>query len=178
MRLFVSVPCPAAVAAGLRAALDPWLAALPAARWSPPDQYHITLKFLGETTRFSDAEKAAAKALAGLGAFTVAAGGLGVFPSAKRARVLWLDIKEGVPALAAAAARLDGAMSAAGFPADTRAYSPHLTLARMKETPLPTLAPPPEITWTADRVCLMESRLGAGGARHEIRAAWPLKDPA
>ena len=131
MRLFVALDLPPEVVRSL----ENLLAALrPAARiaWSPPANLHITTKFIGWWPDERLPEVAAA--LAGLprrGPVDVAVRGLGFFPNARAPRVFWCGIE--APGLEELAAATDRAAAALGIPPETRPFSPHLTLARIKE---------------------------------------------
>jgi len=99
------------------------------ARWVKAESLHVTLKFIGEqpdsaVERIEDALKTVSG-----GATEIAFGGYGFFPTAKSARVFWIGMKAG-PELAVLASVIDDKMSALGIPKESRAFSPHLTLAR------------------------------------------------
>src|SRR4051794_14644857 len=86
-------------------------------RWARPDQYHYTLKFLGEQP-FHRAEAAVeiADAIAGETApFGFTLNGLGAFPNSQRPATLWVGATEGAEDLAGLAARLDDVLSRRGF---------------------------------------------------------------
>jgi 2'-5' RNA ligase len=59
--------------------------------------------------------------------------GLGVFPDTRNPRVLWVGLREGSALIVRLAEAVDQAMSEAGFPPESRPFSPHLTLARIKQ---------------------------------------------
>lgn len=101
----------------------------------PPENLHITLKFLGETGEdfARRAETALTAALAGVPGFAVSLAGLGVFPPVGAPRVLWIGIQEGERALAELAARIEDALAKAGFSREKRRYEPHVTLARFAQ---------------------------------------------
>lgn len=178
LRLFVACDVPAAT----RDELDERLPreAFPGARWIPPDKQHITLRFLGRTPedRLPDLEAACAEAAEGQAPFTLGLGELGVFPTPKRARVLWVGLRDEARALTVAAERVDLFLEARGWPARVRAFAPHLTLARFKEPqrlttlpPLPVSAPEP---FEVDRLVLYRSILAPRGSRYEVLQGFPL----
>ncbi|MBV9851975.1 MAG: RNA 2',3'-cyclic phosphodiesterase [Armatimonadetes bacterium] len=105
----------------------------PRAAWYNPADYHITLKFLGDVPEMRQPELVAA-------ALPVAARdtlleirlrGIGVFPNARRPNVLWVGVQDN-DTLKELAAQLDGALADLGFRRETRAYVPHVTLARIR----------------------------------------------
>lgn len=105
-----------------------------------PDALHITLKFLGNVDASRVPGLAATLTAAGDGAvpFRLALEGVGGFPNLEAPRVLWAGVADGADGLADLARRVDGACVSAGFPREQRPFSPHLTLARMRDTASPS----------------------------------------
>src|SRR5579884_1179037 len=103
-------------------------------RWVAPEQFHYTLKFLGETPeeRIPSAIEAAHLVAAQTAPFTLILAGVGAFPQQRRPQVLWVGASEGVPLLTELAESLDKALTERGFEPETRRFNPHLTLARIK----------------------------------------------
>jgi len=132
MRLFVAIDIPAEIKDALRYFVD---RLRPTAKisWSPVDNLHITTKFIGEWPELRlDEIKGALTALPAKGAIDIKVKGLGWFPNARRPRVLWAGVQGGEP-LRALAQATEQAVGQLGVPADERDYSPHLTLARIRE---------------------------------------------
>jgi 2'-5' RNA ligase len=132
MRLFTGLDLPPEVARNL----DALVARLrPAARiqWSLPANLHITTKFIGAWPEQRLDDLKAALSARPLPAIAVHIRELGFYPNPRAPRVLVCGIE--APALDALAAETDRAMSAIGIPAETRPFSPHLTLARIKAKP-------------------------------------------
>ncbi|PWU07098.1 MAG: RNA 2',3'-cyclic phosphodiesterase [Terriglobia bacterium] len=131
MRLFVGLDLPAAVVSNLEELLDR-LRPTAAINWSPPENLHITTKFIGEWPEDRLEElKTALAAIPPRAEIPVHIRKIGFFPNPHSPRVFWCGIE--APGLEALAAATDQATSALGVPAETRAFSPHLTLARIKE---------------------------------------------
>lgn len=117
--------------------------AFPAVRlqWVRPESIHLTLKFLGsiEEQQVSEIQQALRSALHGRPPFAVEVGGVGVFPDLRAPRVLWLGLSgpENASAdqqdIGQLAAEVDHALGTIGFPPEDRPFSPHLTLARIKD---------------------------------------------
>lgn len=105
-----------------------------AVRWSRPEAYHVTLRFLGPTPRDRVAGVAAAvrEAVRGVAPFALRLGPLHAFPTPRRPRVVVLDLEPAEP-IVALAAKVERAVVAAGFAPEARAFHPHVTLGRVKE---------------------------------------------
>lgn len=143
------------------------------AKWTPPENIHLTLKFLGDTPVSATAAISAAlsAATAGFSPITLWAGGLSVFPGAKRPRVLWTGIGGETDRLALLQQQVEEHLSAVGFEKEDRPYRAHLTLARFKHR-VDSAALVSEMTrcgdfatdpFTADALYLIESRLTPKG---------------
>ena len=103
--------------------------------WVRPENIHLTLRFLGEIDD-SHVEKIAAhlrKHLAGVESFSLRVRGVGVFPSAKSPSVLWVGAEPLDGSLRLVQAATEAAAQTAGLKAEQRAFSPHLTLARVRD---------------------------------------------
>ena len=151
-------------------------------RWVLADRLHLTLRFLGATPAEALAPLATAldQAAAGIRAFRVSIAGAGAFPSVERPRVLWLGLREGAAELAALASALDAPLARLGWPAPTRPFRGHLTVARTDAAgygagataarALIAAAGSRSSRFEADRVVLFQSHLGRGPARYEALA--------
>jgi len=103
-------------------------------RWSAVDTVHLTLRFLGETDR-SQSERIGAglaQAARGRRPFSLCVGRTGCFPSFRQPNVLWLGVDGDLAVLAELQRSIEGLAQSAGFEAEARAFSPHLTLARAR----------------------------------------------
>ena len=137
MRLFVALEIPAAVRESL-ATLMKELSALEKqspgkkARWVRPGNLHVTLKFIGEAAPNKlDGIAAALSAVRSGQPVELRFRGLGFFPNEKRPRVLWTGIGAS-PNLVAIAGDIERQLEPLGFPREKRAFTPHLTLARLE----------------------------------------------
>jgi 2'-5' RNA ligase len=131
MRLFAGLDVPAEVVRNLERLLDELR---PAARiqWSPPANLHITTKFIGEWPESRVPELIAAlDAVPTRPPIPVEIRRVGFFPNPHSPRVFWCGIE--APGLDRLAADTDGATGTLGIESEERAFSPHLTLARIKE---------------------------------------------
>lgn len=104
-------------------------------QWVRPESFHLNLKFLGDIPeeRVPEVQAALARVAGGYVRFTVDVGGLGVFPDARAPRVLWVGMTGHIEALTRLAADVESALAAIGFAPEEKPFSPHLTLARIKE---------------------------------------------
>lgn len=166
MRLFVAVRPPEEVIDVIDALPRPERHGV---RWSRPDQWHVTLRFLGDV---DDAEPVVAgldAALSGGGAVDV---GLGP-ATAKLGRAVLVVPATGLDGLAAQV--LDATRAAVPVPEDAFAFTGHLTLARCpKGVPRWAVGVPVSASWRAVEVELVASELGGGPPRHEVIARFGL----
>ena len=171
-RLFLAVgfdePTRALVAAHLSA--NGW-ADFPG-RPVPPENWHITLRFLGWVTDVQRDRILASLDDADLGApFRLRLTGLGAFPKPRKATVLWIGVDDGTERLGSIAAACNEAAEGAGFSSEERPYHAHLTIARVRPpvdvTGLVDAFPPLDLRVTVDEITLFRSHLERGGATYE-----------
>ena len=154
-------------------------------RWVRPEGLHVTLKFLGHTP--DDKERVIESALESAAAirpgFDLWLGPLGSFRSRRGARdqVVWVGLSGETAQLLELAADVDRALVAVGFPAETRPFTPHLTLGRMRRgvRSAPSFTedaawPPGDGAFHVGHLSLMESDLRPDGARYTRRLHTPL----
>ena len=181
MRLFVAIDLPAEVVANLER-LVARLRANARIHWSRPGNLHLTTKFIGEwpENRFAEM-KAALGELTQRPPIPIEVRGLGFFPNPRAPRVFWAGV-HAPPDLADLARDTEGALERLGVPSERRPYSPHLTLARIKE-PVPLSAlrqaiasiEPAEFgAFTADRFFLYQSTLEPSGSVYTRLAEFPF----
>jgi 2'-5' RNA ligase len=180
MRLFVAVELPVT----LRTRLS-WMAGgLPGAKWVPPENYHVTLRFIGELPAWRAEE--IHHALDGLSApaFTLQLAGVGTFAKSGKVHALWVGVERN-PALDHLQAKVETALQRAGLEPERRRYNPHVTLARMDGVPEGKIAgwvqghnlfrsdPVP-----VEHFTLFRSRLGKQQAVYEPEVEYPLRSYA
>ena len=106
----------------------------PDVKWVAPGNFHVTLKFLGDVPEdaldgvFSAVEEAAGA----FSPFGFSMLGLGAFPNARNARVVWAGIQDGREQLAELAAAVDAKLAKLGFPKEERDFKSHITIGRVK----------------------------------------------
>ncbi len=105
-------------------------------KWVNPDGVHITLKFLGYVAadRIEIIEGALHQATGDQSRFRLSVDGVGGFPTLNRPRVVWAGVKGDLGRLSVLQSQVEGAMERLGFPEEKRGFTPHLTLARVRET--------------------------------------------
>jgi 2'-5' RNA ligase len=152
--------------------------------WVAPENFHLTLKFLGhvDQPRLESVEAALATALGGRPRFELTCAGIGAFPTPGRPRVIWAGVRDGAEAARRLAEAVDQALTPLGFEPEGRAFSAHITLGRLR-------VPGRDSALTAalegaggrlfgitpiDRVALMRSDLSPRGARYTELTAFPL----
>jgi 2'-5' RNA ligase len=137
VRLFVALEIPAAVRDNLATLIKGLRNAEPKARWARPENLHVTLKFLGETS--SEKLEGIRKALSAVRSEQLVElnfRGLGFFPNEKRPRVLWAGM-DASPNVKLLAASIDQTLERLGFPREDRDFTPHLTIARFSSPRIP-----------------------------------------
>ena len=180
MRLFTGLDLPAEVLHGLERLIE---TLGPAARiqWSPAANLHITTKFIGDWPEGRlDELRSALAGLPSRPPLEIGIRDLGFFPNPRAPRVFWCGIE--AAGLAPLAAETDRATSALGIAAETRPFSPHLTLARIKDRlnfePLQQrIAALPSRDFgrfAANSFFLYHSRLSPGGSVYTKLAEFPL----
>ena len=160
MRLFVAVRPPPEVIEVVAALPRPERHGV---RWTRPDQWHVTLRFLGDVERSEPVAAALATGLAGAPAVEVALG-----PTTERlGRAVLMVPATGLDGLAARV--LDATRDGVPVADDAFGFHGHLTLARWPRGVAGwAIGEPVTATWTAQEVELVRSELGAGPVRHEV----------
>lgn len=145
----------------------------------PSENLHITLRFLGDLDRVAVDRLSGALDDADLpGAFGLRLGGLGAFPRARAASVLWIDVDDGAEELAELQACVDDGCEVAGLGREERPFVPHVTVLRARPAfdarSLVGSTPPLGIRSPVDEVVVLRSVLGGGPARYEPIERFPL----
>lgn len=174
-RLFTALEVPRSVAAGLSLLKG----GLPGSRWVDAENYHVTLRFIGDVDPRQADDLADALDHISAPPIHLKVNGLSVFGSKKpHALITLVEPQSDLIALHADMERLCQRL---GMPADARRFIPHITLARLKNTTPEEaalylsqrgLVSVPE--FTASRFVLMSSRDSVGGGPYAIEAVYPL----
>jgi 2'-5' RNA ligase len=177
-RLFVALRPPRPVRDLLRAAMH----GISAARWQDDDQLHLTLRFIGEVDHHRAEDVAAALGALHARIFAARIAGVGSFERKGWPHTVWAGVEPLAP-LTELHHKVDQRLARVGIAAETRAFQPHVTLARLGRLgrtagPIaPFLArnndlASPRFDFT--HVILYESELAHGGARYHPIARYPL----
>jgi RNA 2',3'-cyclic 3'-phosphodiesterase len=150
----------------------------PAFRWTPKENLHLTIRFVGNVER--SVVEAIADGLAGrpLAGFELALDGIGTFGSGGAVRVVWIGLGEGSDWAGALAAQVEAECSRVGLVGEERPFQAHMTLGRARVrggSKLPDLPAAPHLNpWRADKLILYSSRLTKTGATYEGLKTLPL----
>ncbi len=128
-RLFLAIPLPAIV----REALGGLQEARRGFRWTEPENLHLTLKFIGDCTAEGRETIVTALSAVNVRRFPVTIEGLGLFPRRGPPGVLWAGVAKPHPHLFALHQQIDDTLFGLGIEPDRIRYTPHVTLARVRE---------------------------------------------
>jgi 2'-5' RNA ligase len=150
-------------------------------RWVDPANYHVTLKFLGSTRpevveAIRDRLESRLAPVSGC-EFTTT--GMGAFPSADKARVIWAGVDDPSGGLTSLARIVEDELVELGFPRETRAFHPHVTMGRVRRVDdvSAIVHPVSERIFrktVADAVVLFESVMKSSGSEYVERARFSL----
>ncbi|OFV97785.1 MAG: 2'-5' RNA ligase [Acidobacteria bacterium RIFCSPLOWO2_12_FULL_54_10] len=183
MRLFIAIDLPEEIRSKISDLLDQLKPMTRNVRWSRPETMHITLKFLGETS--PDIMRSVSNRLSTLTnslPFHLRIQGAGYFPSEVSPNIIWLGIEAGPP-LETLANKIEACLVPLGFQKETRPFSPHLTLGRLRsKDSIPVvrqfLSDPDRTNFGSGfevrEFHLYESQLSPGGSVYHKIARFPL----
>ena len=152
------------------------------ARWTPADQLHLTLRFIGEVDDGRrDAVREALARVTGA-PFPLGVEGVGRFPPRGNPGVVWAGVGDGHPFLHRLRQQVDDRLLASGVPIELTPFVPHFTIGRVREAHPATVgqwlkrhrdfAGP---IWRVDAFHLMASEPVPGGVAHRIHETFPLR---
>jgi 2'-5' RNA ligase len=178
-RLFTALEIPTKVAESLAMLRG----GLPGARWIEPENYHLTLRFIGDVDGALARDVASILEAVARSPFDLRLEGLSSFGGRKpRAVVAAVGQSSALHDLQAEHERL---MQRIGLPPEGRKYTPHVTLARLRDTScrqvadyLAVRAPYRSIPFRASRFVLFSSRDSVGGGPYVVEAAYALERAA
>ena len=191
IRSFIAIELPDELKLGLtqleaqlKLGNQPWV------KWVDPYSIHLTLKFLGSIAvdRISEITKAMDEAVQGIPPFHLEVKDLGVFPNLRRVQVAWVGISGEVDKLSQLQQHIESNLAPLGFAPESRPFTPHLTLARLRNQASPDerqrfgqliASTRFEAAYTikVDTINLMRSQLTREGAIYSRISAVELKKP-
>lgn len=179
-RLFVGLALPDA----LREPLARLCHDLPGARWVDPENFHLTLRFIGEVDRHTAGDIDDALLRITSPAFDMSLAGLGTFGQGRKIRALWAKAIQTGSDLTHLRSKVESAVVRAGQPPEPRKFKPHVTLARFREVHPDRIQSFVELNGlfragpvAIERFVLFESHMGKGGSVYEELADYPLRQP-
>lgn len=176
VRSFVAILLDEAVRTAVASEVETLKPLARAVAWVPPQNLHLTFKFLGELAPevLEAVEERLVEAVSGTEPFILTFHGLGAFPGLARPRVIWVGVAQGARECQALQAQVEAALASRGFPKEARPYTPHLTIGRVRE-PRGLTALQQAITRDGQKefggqsvtsIALMRSDLHPSGARY------------
>jgi 2'-5' RNA ligase len=183
MRIFIAIELPSEVKAALTALQNDLRQARADVAWTKPDNFHLTLKFLGEVDaqQLSDITNACLDAAASASPFALQIKDTGVFPNVRQPKVLWAGLAGELDKLQVLHRTLDAKLYALGFAKEVRDFNPHLTLGRVKGraneaavTAKLLMAELPAQSFSVDEFIVMQSQLHPAGSIYTPLAHCPL----
>ncbi len=188
IRCFIAIELPDDIRDGLGRLINRLKYKAPDAKWVDPNGIHLTLKFLGsvDSARIGEITEAIIDAASGTPPLALEVNELGTFPNLNRVRVVWVGVEGDTGKLLQLQKRLETNLEIMGFPPEGRDFTPHLTLARVRESATPAerqelgkVITATKISsigkFTAGSVSLMRSQLNPKGAIYTQIAAVELK---
>ena len=188
LRLFVAIPMPETVRneiTRVRQELQQ-LVSHDAVRWTKPEQFHLTLRFLGAVPadRVAALQEAVSAVCLGIPALRLRAQGIGFFPNARSPRVIWAGVDDGEGRLVDLQKQIEAAVQPFTQEPGTERFAGHVTLGRvkfLKQPEIEKLAAYAQAVksrlfgeWTANEVELVRSDLLPAVASHTLISAFRL----
>lgn len=156
---------------------------LPGARWIDVENYHLTLRFIGDVEGHVADEVANALDRIDRSSFSLTLSGVGAFGQ-KKPHAVWAGVIPS-PDLNLLQADIDRICKRLGVPTDPRKFTPHVTLARLRNSSplevaryLSARGNFAAMPFRVGRFVLMSSRDSVGGGPYVVEEAWPLSDAA
>jgi 2'-5' RNA ligase len=184
MRTFIAIEIPSEIKSTLAALQNDLRRAGADVSWAKPENVHLTLKFLGEVDerRIGEIEKVCVSSAADFKPFTLSLNGKGVFPNLRQPRVLWAGLAGDIENVVEIRRRLEDGLALIGLEREEKAFSPHLTIGRLKSNKktreLLAIADAyqlPALSFEVTEIVLMKSELHPAGARYTVMARASLQ---
>lgn len=172
LRLFVALELPHTIKNALAEYVAPLQHLGRGVRWVKAENVHLTLKFLGDTpnAKLAAIQETLATVCRDFTPLIIEVAGAGVFPSARRPQVLWVGLNDASGQLGKLAQEIDARLHQLGFPRETRPFSPHVTIGRVRDTRVDAVTkamlehPFPQHKMICPECTLMQSELQRDGS--------------
>jgi len=188
IRAFIAIELPSQIMAALSQLQDKLKTSKSGSvKWVDPEGIHLTLKFLGnvDEAEIPALNRALSEAVKGIAPFYLELGEPGAFPSSQAPRVVWVGVGGEIEPLLTLHNNIDRVLTPLGFPPEKRAFSPHLTLGRVREETLPgerrrlgenvaLLKTGAKSSFKVESLSLMRSKLSREGAVYSCLASFAL----
>jgi RNA 2',3'-cyclic 3'-phosphodiesterase len=184
IRSFIAIELPLLIKSSIEEIQNKLKSSTADVRWVRPEGIHLTLKFLGniEEERISEISDLVTQCASDISSFPLTVRTLGAFPNEKNPKVIWVGTDDDSGSLSKLQQALENRLSHIGFKVEKRAFSPHLTLGRLKSPKgkrelITTLADHKQSecgTFEAQEVCLFKSELKPSGAIYTKLKIFPL----
>ena len=174
IRSFVAIEISPDIKAHIKGVQNEFKASTSDVRWVRSEGMHLTLKFLGgiEQERIPEIANVLKECSTATGPFSLGIRSLGAFPNETNPKVIWIGVEDESGRLQAVQQAMEKGLSAIGFKAEKRAFTPHLTLGRLK-SPKGKRAISQQLeasrkydcgTFAVKEICLFKSDLKPSGA--------------
>lgn len=183
VRTFLAIDLPDSILKAIGTIIQSWRLRGANVRWIVPERMHLTLKFLGEVEAnlipliIERCESVSINTTE----FSLELGETGVFPTAKRPRILWIGIYGDTKALCILQEGIEDTLAGIGIPRDERPFVPHLTVGRIRsQRGIHRLIGPflrteiPLISFRVTSLSLYKSTLTPKGPVYELLGRCPL----
>jgi 2'-5' RNA ligase len=184
LRTFIAVSLPSSVLAGIEKLVRSFRSHEDGVNWVETKNLHITLKFLGDVS-LNDLPQLIStitQSVQQIDSFDLAIHGIGVFPNWESPKTIWIGCREGSERLKQLAESINEGLIPLGFPIESRRFSPHLTIGRIKKAQraslMPMLADQKDCSFGSccvDEVQIISSELTRKGPIYDELAAIPLR---
>ncbi len=183
-RSFIAVELSTEIAEGVRGIQKGLRERTAGVSWVRPEGIHLTLKFLGDVDpgRVEGIASTAEASIKAIGPFFIGIRGCGGFPNPRNPRVIWIGVEDPAGLVKELQARLEQGMQEMGFAREGRAYTPHLTIGRLRSgkrkgevaQALEAMKGCDLGTMEVREICLFRSQLKPTGAEYTKLKVIPL----
>jgi 2'-5' RNA ligase len=184
MRTFIAIDIPPTIKMALSAMQVELRRAASDVSWTKPENFHLTLRFLGEVAekQLPELKRICDETAAAIRPFRLTLNGAGVFPNFRQPRVLWAGLSGEIEAAIKLQALLEAGLVTLSFQPQDFPFKPHLTIGRVKSSKnarqvaaLAEIYSLPELSFEVREIVLMKSEFHAAGAHYTVLAKSKLQ---